>query len=78
MTLADSLRDVSPARKGPRCTLCQIALTLSGDDSAALTAALNSTTYTNDMIARALQAEGHDIRQQSVSRHRRGLCRGIG
>jgi hypothetical protein len=78
MSLADSLRDVSPAPRGPRCTMCQLTLALSDADSAALQQALDSPTYTNDMIARALQAEGHDIRQQSVSRHRRGLCRGIG
>lgn len=77
MSLADSLRDVSPANKGPRCTLCRIIMGLSAADSAALSDALNSPTYTNDMIARALQAEGHDIREQSVGRHRRGICRGV-
>jgi hypothetical protein len=77
VSLADSLRDVSPAPRGPRCTMCRIELALSDKDRAALMEALNSPTYTNDMIARALQAEGHDVRQQSVSRHRRGLCRGI-
>ena len=77
MTLADSLRNVSPANNGPRCTLCRIILGLGAADSAALSAALGDAMFTNNMIARALQAEGHDIREQSVGRHRRGICRGI-
>ena len=77
MSLADSLRDVSPANKGPRCTMCRIIMGLSAADSAALSAALTDQQFTNDMIARALQAEGHDIREQSVGRHRRGICRGL-
>jgi hypothetical protein len=77
MSLADSLRDVSPALKGPRCVMCRIEASLSAADSAALTAALNSDEFTHEMILRALRAEGHDVRLGSVSRHRRGLCRGI-
>jgi hypothetical protein len=78
VSLADSLRDVSPAVKGPRCVMCRIEASLSAADSAALTAALKSEDFTHEMILRALRAEGHDVRLGSVSRHRRGLCRGTG
>jgi hypothetical protein len=71
--LAESKR--SPA--GPRCLLCLLLSQMSGDDLDILEEALKSPAFTSRQIATALEAEGYEIRMRSISRHRRGDCRGL-
>jgi len=49
---------------------------MSDEDREALEAALASTMQTS-AISRALNAEGYEVRQASVGRHRRGDCSGL-
>lgn len=76
MNLRQQLAHVEQLPKGPRCQVCRVVSHLDGEDLTALLAAFASESYTHDMITRALQADGHDVMLGSVSRHRRGLCRG--
>jgi hypothetical protein len=59
-------------RRGPRCSIGEILLTLDEQDAADLRTAL--TTYTPGAIARALRGRGLLISEGTVARHRRGSC----
>ena len=61
-------------RKGPDCRLCVIIRTLSGPDQQALADAFADHRLTTSAITRALKAEGHEVSQTSVGRHRKGEC----
>lgn len=76
MTLAAALQQHKPTRKGPRCTMCELASELDKRDHAALTAALADESFTHAAISRALKAEGHRISPITVGRHRKGECAG--
>jgi hypothetical protein len=54
--------------------MCRLLETLPKDDLAALAAALADGDFTSSAIGRALRAEGHAVTEQTISRHRRGLC----
>lgn len=75
MTLADALADEKASfRKGPTCTMVGILDKLDDGDTAALNTYLADRGITTTMIIRALQSQGHEIRQASLQRHRRGVC----
>ena len=77
MGLKDALANETRTRKGPRCTVCALLDTLPADDAAVLGNALANPVIHGSQIARALQAEGHAVRSQTVVRHRRGDCAGL-
>jgi hypothetical protein len=78
MTLAAALQAHKAApRFGPRCKICLALDCLDAKDQAALVAAMADESYTSVAISNAMRAEGYDISPQSVSRHRRGDCRGV-
>jgi hypothetical protein len=74
MSLRDSLANVQHVRKGPTCSMKNIIDSLSKEDADALAEALANPNVTGRAITEALRAEGHDTRDHSVNRHRRGLC----
>ena len=78
MTLAERLTATNVGEPGPRCTVCVLLAELTDADRATLSDALAGDVYTSRQIADALTAEGHPVRNNTVARHRRGVCRGIG
>ncbi len=76
MSLSDALKAENTKRGGQRCGMCRLLETLPKDDLASLTAALTDSDFTSSAISRALRTEGHPITEQTISRHRRGVCIG--
>lgn len=77
MALSDALKAETSKRPGPRCTLCVLDDTLTPADRAALHAAMDDGSVTSSAISRALVTEGHDIRAETVRRHRAKQCGGL-
>lgn len=72
MALADRLAAEKNPARDVRCSVCKILAELPPDDAAALREALADPTFTHTAIMRALEAEGHHLKdQQPISRHRR-------
>lgn len=76
MTLAAALQHQREQgiRKGPDCRVCVIVRLLDKDDAVALNEAMADPKMTTSAITRALKAEGHEVSQTSVGRHRKGEC----
>lgn len=74
MGLKDALEAERRQRPGFRCAVCKLLVELDPDDAEALTDALRDPQVQGSQIARALMAEGHEIKQNTVTRHRRGDC----
>jgi hypothetical protein len=75
MVLADTLQTYKATIKGPTCTMCTLLKLLLADDRKALEAALIDPSFTGAAISRALKAEGHNISDMTVNRHRKADCR---
>jgi hypothetical protein len=75
MTLQQALEANKGTLKGPTCSLCVLLTTLTADDAKALQLALNDPGFTARGISRALKAEGHNIADGTVNRHRKSDCR---
>lgn len=74
MGLKEALEAQAKARPGYQCSVCKLIDELPHDEAQALMEALGSPLVHGSMIARALQSEGHDVKQNTVQRHRRGDC----
>lgn len=74
MGLKEALEAERAKKPGYRCSVCKLLDELPDDDAQALREALNTPLVQGAQISRALQAEGHDIKQNTVTRHRRGDC----
>lgn len=74
MGLKDALEQSTRKRTGFRCSVCKLLDTVDAEDAEALREYLGNPAVQSSQIGRALQAEGHDISQHTVSRHRRGDC----
>jgi hypothetical protein len=76
MSLKDSLAaEKAASRKGPPCSFEGIFARLDKADADALTAYLaDRENITTTVILRALQAEGITVGQNTVQRHRKGIC----
>lgn len=77
MSLSDRLKEPDTATRRAKCTLWKALALLaeqSGDEHAALRAALADRRYTGRQIADALRAEGFEVTPNTVNRHRRGEC----
>jgi hypothetical protein len=75
MTLQQALEANKATIKGPTCTVCVLLTTLKADDAKALQSALDDPSFTARGISRALKAEGHNIADQTLNRHRKADCR---
>ncbi len=74
MGLKDALETERQKRPGYRCSVCTLLTELPAEDAEALQDALRTPEVQGSQIARALQSEGYDIKQNTVTRHRRGDC----
>lgn len=74
MGLMDEIQQDLRARRQVTCTMGRLLLSLPPEDAKDLTRALSDDAITARAIARVLVSRGHDINDQSVNRHRRGLC----
>ncbi len=74
MGLKDALQAQQRGRPGFRCSVCKLLAELPADDAEALREAVIDPMVQGSQIARALQSEGYDIKQNTVTRHRRGDC----
>jgi hypothetical protein len=72
MTIAQRL--TKPPMKRVRCGVGRILDTLSTEDRAALTAALDDPKFTTTGITAAIRAEGHRTSYTVVRVHRTGAC----
>lgn len=79
MSLLDDLTDPSNfgIRRGPGCTVCNLAAELPADEAQALASLLVNPKVTSASISRVLKKHGHQIGETTIGRHRRGQCRGI-
>lgn len=77
MTLAATLAaHKGDTKKGPRCSLHQLLDELPSEDRKALEAALADEAFSSASIMRALRDEGHDFGYTTISRCRKGECKG--
>jgi hypothetical protein len=74
MALAAKFTQAKAARKGPPCTVGLLLSFMTGDDRAALEAALADESIESRTIWRVLVEEGHEISDTPIARHRRGMC----
>ena len=75
MGLKEALEANSFSRPGYRCRICVLLDELPKDDAEALREALLDPAVKGSWIAKALESEGHSVRQNTVQRHRRQDCR---
>lgn len=61
--------------KGPPCSIATALSNLDPEDSDFLRELLADPDKPSSRISLALRAEGHEISQITVARHRRGECR---
>lgn len=74
MALATRLA-VPVVRRVPRCTIAVLADSMPDEDLAVFGKALADPTMLATDLARALRAEGYDVGESTIRRHRRGDCR---
>lgn len=74
MALADQLAGAR-TRWVPVCTVQKLALSMPEDDLVAFATALADEDTTAAFLARVMRAEGYDIGESTIRRHRRGDCR---
>jgi hypothetical protein len=69
MSLAEHL-----ATTLPKCRYAHVYVSLDADDRGTLDGALDNPGLSTAQLARALRAEGHQIGEDSIRRHRTGDC----
>lgn len=75
MALSDKAEAIDKAKPGPRCGIYQIRQTVSPSDNAWLDENLSPDSgRTSTWISEVLKADGHDISEFTVQRHRRRKC----
>lgn len=72
-TLAGALAEASNVRAGGRCTLGILLNALDDVDKRALNNALSSDLQ-GEQIAAVLRGEGHQMKADTVQRHRKKRC----
>ncbi len=70
------LDDFTAASRPPRsvCSVAKLLAALDAKDRSVLAEAMANSDITHAGIAKVLVAEGHDIQQGTVARHRQGRC----
>ena len=80
MGLLDDLTKLNTARKpggGVRCRIATVLETMTEDEREALSSLIDDSDVYGTMIARTLQAHGHQVNASQLGHHRRRL-RGAG
>jgi hypothetical protein len=70
----DDIREQQERTAPPKCGVARTLLALDAADAADLMAALDDPTIPATVISRALNSNGYRVADQSVNRHRRGIC----
>lgn len=78
MGLLDDLKNLDQfgTSAGPRCTVCGLLKRLDPKEADALTTVLADENVSFAALARALQSNGYRIASGTLSRHKKGECRG--
>lgn len=74
MALSDAIAAELHAMPGPKCSIRTVLTKLNPEDHTELTQALQTDHIPSAAIARALKAEGHNIGESTVARHRKHGC----
>jgi hypothetical protein len=75
MALADRLQDTPQRIHGLPCSIGALEDRLDGEEREALDAMLHKLGWSAVRIYDALSAEGYEVGQQSINRHRAKSCR---
>jgi hypothetical protein len=75
MSLSSRIAEFEPPVIGGRCRICNLSQTLPADEVAALDAALVDQRISNASLSQILKAEGFQVGETTVRRHRRGECK---
>lgn len=75
MALSDRLSDTPKRIHGLPCSIGALEDRLNGAEADALHAMLHTLGWSAARIYAALTAEGYDVGQQSINRHRAKSCR---
>ena len=73
MSLVDAFA-TPPSRRRGTCGMGRVIAALPEKDAQALNDVLSGDRWSSADIARVLRDEGHDVREWTVSRHRKGEC----
>lgn len=78
MGLVDDLQTADLAKRRPsiECSVCALLRELPKHEADALQEALDNPKVYGSALARVLTANGHPIKQDRITRHRRGDCAG--
>lgn len=77
MSLAERIAEYEPPGVGGSCRTCSLLKSLPEGEASALQAALDDPRYSNNAIAKILKAEGFQIADSTVRRHRRAECKRV-
>lgn len=75
MPLRETANTIPQKRPGFSCGIEKALYKLQGDDHTWLVQQLANEDVTAQWISDVLRAEGHDVSQNVVARHRSGRCR---
>jgi hypothetical protein len=73
MSLLDDIRQAAQPDRQP-CSVGLLLASLEPADAKDLQAALDDTSLGHRVIARVLADHGHDMHEDRLAKHRRGMC----
>ncbi len=77
MSLAKRITEYEFPKIGGECRTCVLLRSLPKGERDALQAALDDPRYSNNALSKILKAEGHQIADSTVRRHRKGECKRV-
>ena len=77
MSLAKRITEYEFPKIGGECRTCVLLRSRPKGERDALQAALDDPRYSNNALSKILKAEGHQIADSTVRRHRKGECKRV-
>lgn len=77
MSLSKRIAEYKPPRLGGECRTCVLIRDLPPKESEALQQALADPRFSNNALSKILKAEGYQIADTTVRRHRKGECKRV-
>jgi len=77
MSLAKRISEYEFPKIGGECRTCVLLKTLPKSEAQAFQAALDDPRYSNNALSKILKAEGYQIADSTVRRHRKGECKRV-
>jgi hypothetical protein len=74
MGLLDDMR-AEKIVKGPPCSVGIMLESMTAQEQEEFASACADSTIASSVIARVLARRGHEVRKESIRRHRKGECR---